>query len=134
MTRPLDGLLRTAVRQSVGAGCCLGGTLSSQMRHIPGGGRYAFGTSSPDFWARALPASPAEQASARSRGRRLMWSAPTACFAMTWVTAGAARTSCARILLPSVPETDPRRARRLDDVVRDIHLLRFLERLHDGNG
>ena len=34
---------RRAVR---GRGCCLAGTLSSQIRHMPGGGRYAFGTSS----------------------------------------------------------------------------------------
>src|SRR6476619_6880949 len=72
MTRPLDGRLRTAVGQSVGAGCCLGGTLSSQIRHIPGGGRYALGTSSPPFWACATPAIPTVQARARKVVRRLI--------------------------------------------------------------
>jgi len=33
-----------AVAQSVGAGWRLAGTLSTQIRHIPGGGRYSFGT------------------------------------------------------------------------------------------
>src|SRR6266542_4418704 len=38
MTRPLAGTFRRAVTQSVGAGCCSGGTLSIQIRHIPEGG------------------------------------------------------------------------------------------------
>jgi hypothetical protein len=44
ITRALRGWLRTALAQSVGAGCCAGGTLSSQIRHIPGGGKWVRGT------------------------------------------------------------------------------------------
>ena len=44
MTRALGGRLRIAEAQSVGAGCRFAGTFSTQIRHIPGGGRYAFGT------------------------------------------------------------------------------------------
>ena len=43
ITWPLTGRLRTAVTQSVGAGCWFGGTPSIQIRHIPDGGRYAGG-------------------------------------------------------------------------------------------
>ena len=53
ITRALGGLLRIAVGQSVGAGCRFAGTLSSQIRHIPGGGRYSFGIGaffSESFW------------------------------------------------------------------------------------
>ena len=39
MTRALGGLFRIAVAQSVGAGCRAAGTLSTQIRHMPGGGR-----------------------------------------------------------------------------------------------
>ena len=39
ITRALGGRLRIAVAQSVGAGCRFAGTLSSQMRHMPAGGR-----------------------------------------------------------------------------------------------
>jgi hypothetical protein len=39
MTLALGGLLRIAVAQSVGAGCRAAGTLSTQTRHMPGGGR-----------------------------------------------------------------------------------------------
>ena len=42
-TRALGGRFRIAVAQSVGAGCRAAGTLSTQMRHMPAGGRYAFG-------------------------------------------------------------------------------------------
>ena len=55
ITLALGGLFRMAVAQSVGAGCRLAGTLSIQMRHIPGGGRYSFGTGaffSASFWRR----------------------------------------------------------------------------------
>jgi hypothetical protein len=45
-TRPLVGRFLIAVAQSVGAGCCAGGTSSSQMRHIPAGGMYPFGSAS----------------------------------------------------------------------------------------
>ena len=43
-TRPFRGRLRTALAQSVGAGCCDVGTLSNQIRHMPGGGRCVRGT------------------------------------------------------------------------------------------
>jgi len=43
-TNPFAGRLRTAVAQSVGAACLLAGTLTSQIRHMPGGGRCADGT------------------------------------------------------------------------------------------
>lgn len=46
ITRAFGGRRRTAVEQSVGAGCCPGGTPFSQMRHMPRGGRSAGGTSS----------------------------------------------------------------------------------------
>lgn len=46
ITRPLGGRFLIALAQSVGAGCCAGGTLSIQMRHIPGGGRWLSGMSS----------------------------------------------------------------------------------------
>lgn len=57
MTRALPGRLRTAVAQSVGAGCCEAGTPATHRRHIPGGGWYPLGTSPPSPpgspWARA---------------------------------------------------------------------------------
>ena len=43
-TRPFRGRLRTALAQSVGAGCCDAGTLSNQIRHMPDGGRCVRGT------------------------------------------------------------------------------------------
>jgi len=42
-TRPFDGRFFKAVGQSVAAGCCAAGTPSSQMRHIPLGGRASAG-------------------------------------------------------------------------------------------
>ena len=42
-TRALGGRLRIAVVQSVGAGWRVAGTLSTQIRHMPGGGMYSFG-------------------------------------------------------------------------------------------
>jgi hypothetical protein len=36
--------LRIAVSQLVGAGCRAAGTLLTQIRHIPAGGRYCLGT------------------------------------------------------------------------------------------
>jgi hypothetical protein len=43
-TRPLGGRSRSAVQQSVGAGCLFAGTPLIQTRHIPGGGCTARGT------------------------------------------------------------------------------------------
>jgi hypothetical protein len=43
MTRPFDGRFRTAVGQSVAAGCWPAGTPSTQIRHIPGGGLWPSG-------------------------------------------------------------------------------------------
>jgi hypothetical protein len=64
ITRPFAGRLRTAVTQSVGAACLAAGTLGSQMRHMPGGGRRVFGTLSPDARPRPGPcASPGAAAS-----------------------------------------------------------------------
>src|SRR5918997_2798571 len=54
ITLPFAGRLRTAVLQSVGAGCCAGATPSIQMRHMPGGGRYPTGMSGALPCARAL--------------------------------------------------------------------------------
>jgi hypothetical protein len=43
MTRPFEGRVRSAVAQSVAAGCWPAGTPSTQIRHIPGGGLWPSG-------------------------------------------------------------------------------------------
>jgi hypothetical protein len=73
-TKPFAGRLRTAVAQSVGAACLLAGTLTSQIRHMPGGGRCADGTVSPGR-ARACAASGtaaiSDHATASEKTRRI---------------------------------------------------------------